>query len=116
VGNPLTRLCRHCGTRAVNRPRCLCWSCYYTPGVRQLYPPTSKFARQGVGLGNRNAPLPPEPTAALPGTPEKVAVLEARAAARVALWHPGDPVDRPPPARTRRGTLHLADLHLAVWG
>ena len=116
MGNTLTRrLCRHCGRRAVNRPRGCCWSCYYTPGVRQLYPPTSKFARQGVGNGLGHAPLPPGPTAALPGTPEKVAVLGERAAARLALWHPDDPVDRPP-ARKRRGTLHLAALHLAVWG
>ncbi len=34
--------------------------------------------------------LPPAPTAALPGTPEKVAVLRERARLRQALWHPRD--------------------------
>ena len=30
-------LCRHCSERKVTRPRGLCWKCYYTPGVRELY-------------------------------------------------------------------------------
>jgi hypothetical protein len=77
-----------------NRPRGLCWSCYYTPGVRDLYPSTSKFARRGVGDFNGRACLPPRPTAALPGTPEKVAVLIERARLRQDLWHPADaPMD-----------------------
>jgi hypothetical protein len=33
---------------------------------------------------------PCEPTAALPGTPEKVAILEERARMRQELWHPLD--------------------------
>jgi hypothetical protein len=77
-----------------NRPRGLCWSCYYTPGVREQYPSTSKFARRGVGDFNGEAKLPPQPTSALPGTPEKVAVLEQRARLGLALWHPLDaPMD-----------------------
>ena len=28
--------CRHCGKSKVNRPRGLCWTCYYTPGLRML--------------------------------------------------------------------------------
>ena len=39
-------------------------------------------------LGDK--PLPPFPTAALPGTPEKVAILEERARRGFALWHPLD--------------------------
>src|SRR5262249_29501482 len=65
-------LCRHCQRVKSNRPRGLCWSCYYTPGVRDLYPSTSKFARRGVGNFNGRSKLPPCPTDALPGTPEKV--------------------------------------------
>lgn len=38
------KACRHCGGDKVNRPRGLCWSCYYTPGVKALYPSTSKHA------------------------------------------------------------------------
>ena len=50
--------CRHCHEGPVNRPRGLCWSCYYRPGVRDLYPSTSKFARRGEGNFNGLAPLP----------------------------------------------------------
>lgn len=32
------KLCRHCGKEPANRPRGLGWSCYSTPGVRELYP------------------------------------------------------------------------------
>jgi len=83
------KICQHCMKRKVNRPRGLCWGCWYTPGVRDLYPSTSKFARQGVGV---TAPLAgaTRPTAAHPGTPEKLEVLEARAGRGEALWHAGD--------------------------
>lgn len=37
-------LCRHCAERRVNRPRGLCWVCFYTPGVRERYPVGSKYA------------------------------------------------------------------------
>jgi len=84
-----------------NRPRGLCWSCYYTPGVRELYPSTSKFARRGVKDFNGRARLP-EPTSALPGTPEKVAVLELRARLGQQLWHPLDArLSRSPTAAER---------------
>lgn len=87
-------LCRHCGQVKANRPRGLCWSCYYTPGVRAQYPSTSKFARRGLDDFNGNVALSPEPTQALPGSAEKVAILEERARLRQALWHPLDaPMD-----------------------
>jgi hypothetical protein len=99
-------ICKHCHQSKVNRPRGLCWSCYYTPGVKEQYPSTSKYARRGVGNFCGSAPLPPEPTTAPPGTPEKMAVLELRAKLKLALWHPldaqyeGDP--RPLEAILRR--------------
>jgi hypothetical protein len=97
-------LCRHCHKAPVNRPRGLCWSCYYTPGVRELYPSTSKFARRGVGNFNGKAAPPGAPTDALPGTPEKVAILELRAKLRQELWHPLDAtLDRPAPAVAQAG-------------
>src|SRR5262245_284257 len=83
-------MCRHCKRVRSNRPRGLCWSCYYTPGVRELYPSTSKFARRGVDDFNGRAALPAAPTQAPPGSPEKVAVLEERARLRQSLWHPDD--------------------------
>lgn len=82
--------CRHCKKGLVNRPRGLCWGCYYTPGVKELYPSTSKYARRGNGGGMAGLPLAPETTAALPGTAEKVAVMAARSAAGFAIFHPKD--------------------------
>jgi hypothetical protein len=55
-----------------------------------MYPSTSKFARRGVDDFNGQPKLPPTPTTALPGTPEKVAVLMERARLGLALWHPLD--------------------------
>jgi hypothetical protein len=83
-------LCRHCRSAPISRPRRLCWSCYYKPGVRELYPGNSKFGRRGVGNFSGNAPLPAAPTKAVPGTAEKVAVLEQRAEMKESLWHPED--------------------------
>lgn len=86
-------MCRHCQGGPANRPRGLCWVCYYQPGVRDRYPSTSKFARRGLGNFNGQSALP-SPTRALPGSPEKVAILEQRALARLSLWHPLDaPMD-----------------------
>lgn len=82
--------CKHCHKNKVNRPRGLCWTCYYTPGVKEQHPSTSKYARRGEGNFNGNAPTPPEPTTAAPGTPEKMAVLAMRAKLKQALWHPDD--------------------------
>jgi len=83
-------LCRHCHAAPISRPRRLCWSCYYTPGVRGRYPSASRFARQGLGLSQHSRPLPASPTTALPGSPEKIAALEERALLGLALWHPDD--------------------------
>jgi hypothetical protein len=48
---PHRPLCRHCHERPVSRPLGLCRTCYYTPGVRELYPSTSKFAPKGDRSG-----------------------------------------------------------------
>ena len=83
-------VCRRCAKCKVNRPRGLCWSCYYTPGVKERFPSTSKYARRGIGNFNGNAPLAAVPTTAVPGTPEKLAVLEERARKKRAIFHPAD--------------------------
>lgn len=83
-------ICRHCHKSKVNRPRGLCWTCYYTDGVKDQYPSTSKYARRGEGNFSGLAPLPPLPTTAPPGTAEKMAVMQERARAKYALWHPLD--------------------------
>jgi hypothetical protein len=80
--------CRHCRERSVSRARGLCHACYSMPNVRDLYPArVTTFSRRGPGAGYRNAPPPDRPTNALPGSPEKIAVLEERVEAGEALWH-----------------------------
>ena len=87
-------MCRNCQRVQSNRPRGLCWSCYYKPGVREKYPSTSKYARRGVSDFNGRPAVAAQPTGAVPGTPEKVAVLEERARLGLSLWHPYDaPMD-----------------------
>lgn len=83
-------LCQHCRKCNVNRPRGLCWSCYYKPGIRDQYPSTSKYARRGVGNFCGSAPTPGLPTEAIPGSEEKIAILMDRALNRQSLWHPDD--------------------------
>lgn len=83
-------LCRHCQKVKSNRPRGLCWSCYYRPGVRDQYPSTSKYARRGVSDFNGQTKVSGEPTAALPGSEDKVAILAERARLGLSLWHPRD--------------------------
>lgn len=83
-------LCQHCHQHRISRPRKLCWACYYRPGIRDLHPSTSKFARRGVANVTGDRPLPAFATGALPGTPEKIAVLAERAERRQSLWHPED--------------------------
>jgi len=83
-------ICKNCRTNKVNRPRGLCWNCYYTPGVRDRFPSTSKYARRGEGNFTGNAPFDATPTCHAPGTPEKLAVMAERAKRKLALWHPLD--------------------------
>ena len=83
-------ICKHCRKTKVNRPRGLCWTCYYTPGIKDQYPSTSKYARRGEGnISGAGSPAP-TPTMAAPGTPEKMAILEERVRLKQALWHPAD--------------------------
>ena len=83
-------LCRHCHFGPVSRPRGLCWHCYYSPGLRDLYPSTSKYGRKGIGNFCGNAPLPALPTDAPPGSAAKIEVLIERAEKHQTLWHPDD--------------------------
>lgn len=82
-------LCQHCHVKNVNRPRGLCHTCYYTPDVLALYPSTSIHAHVGHGVKVGKARRA-YPTAALPGTPEKVAVMERRAKRGQAIFHAAD--------------------------
>lgn len=71
--------------------------CAQQPGLRLLYPSTSKYARRApVADFMGRAPLP-DPTTAAPGSPEKIAILQERARSRVALHHPRDVMLEPYP-------------------
>ncbi len=83
-------ICRHCKKSKVCRPRGLCWTCYYRPGVKEMYPSTSKYARRGVGNFAGQAPLPKRSTNARPGSEEKIAILMERALLKQSLFHPDD--------------------------
>lgn len=90
-------LCRHCQQKKANRPRGLCCRCYYTPGLKEHYPSTSRYARRHSALEDfeGRAPLPRRSTDTTPGTEEKIRVLEERAAAGLSLFHPRDNLYRP---------------------
>jgi len=95
--------CCHCRRAPKRRPRGLCWNCYYTPGVRDLYPTTSKYGRRGPGVGKRGTMLPPFATSAVPGSPEKILVLTQRLEQGFVLWHPDDATLEEPAALAEAG-------------
>ncbi len=88
-------VCQHCGDpkRPVNRPRGLCWKCYYTPGVQDLYGAKCKvFAAPDSSLAD-SAPDPPTPEMLDIG--ERVAAYAKRAAAGLPLFTQGEPIVEP---------------------
>ncbi len=76
--------CRVCG-RIGTRPRGLCWSCFEDEAIRRTVTPQ---CNRGITSGHGR--LPAKPTQALPGSEEKILVLEERAARGEALFHPLD--------------------------
>jgi hypothetical protein len=84
----LTR-CRHCCKGRINRPRGLCWNCYYAPGVRDLYPTDPVYGHRGI-CSSGERPAPANPTHHPPGTPGKLDVMVARAEAGEHIHHPDD--------------------------
>lgn len=80
---PPRPLCRHCGHRLVCRPLGLCWTCYHTAGVRELY----GWRPREV---NHAPKLPPRPTTAVPGTEAKIRVMRRRAEDGFMVCHPAD--------------------------
>jgi hypothetical protein len=66
----------------------------------------------GIGCGGYRLPL--HATSAEPGSPEKVAVLEARAKRRVSLFHPADRRDSIEPSCHRPQYYRLSLPRKAV--
>lgn len=83
--------CVHCRRHCAYASRRLCWTCSKAPGVRDRYPmvrATSSYRAPEppkVAAGAR-----PEPTRALPGTPEKVQVIFERLWSGLPLWDERD--------------------------
>ncbi len=83
-------LCRHCQVAVCCRPRGLCWACFGRTEIRNSHPvAVNKFTRRGTGLGRTHV-APRFPTTAVPGSPEKIAVLAERALAGELLFHRQD--------------------------
>lgn len=80
-------LCRHCRTRPTNRCRGLCNVCYYTPGVRDLYPADHRYRLSPDFFGGYALATP---TAARPGTPEKMEAMAERVRLKKAVFNPAD--------------------------
>jgi hypothetical protein len=81
--------CRNCGNKA-NRPRGLCSPCYESREIRARFPSVSPCAYVcGTEFLGR-VPLAEEPTAANPGTEEKIRVMTERVRNRQAVFHPQD--------------------------
>lgn len=87
---PTRPVCRHCRRGTANRARGLCWGCYQDPGVRALYPSTSKYAVRGLGNGNRAAPPAAQPTSMPAGTLARMREYRRRLLRGESLHHPGD--------------------------
>lgn len=84
--------CVHCRSNLVQRPRGLCVRCYSDLDIRLATPCKLPYGNRGLRLDN-DGPTPtdlPTPTTAIPGTPEKIAILRERAASRKLLFHPED--------------------------
>ena len=112
-------LCVHCGKfrQSAAWPGCvLCHRCRLTPEVRALYPSRSKYRNRGRGLGICSKGRPAQPTAAPPGSDEKIDVLEARAEEHVDLFHEQDQVDRRHYTRTRTRAEYLPQMFRLLIG
>ncbi len=83
--------CRHCHAGpAVVRRRGLCDRCYHDPTIRRHYAKVTPRRANRQPDCYRVAPIPDEPTAALPGSKAKMKVMRLRLAKRQRLQHPGD--------------------------
>jgi hypothetical protein len=81
-------VCRHCSRRPASRARGLCNPCHKDRGVRALYP--DGRANPGHAADRYGPSRPPEPTAAVPGSEERLRVLMGRAERGEAMKHPAD--------------------------
>jgi hypothetical protein len=105
---PISPRCRHCGIFKQTRPRGLCRKCHKNKGIRRLYGPVSAHGRRTPVWQDKVGPrsLPPEPTAARPGSVEKMLVLQHRISRGYKPWHPLDAPCDPEIAHSRPVAAH----------
>lgn len=84
--------CRHCGKyKAAFQRKGLCYRCSTTPEIRRQYATASPFGRRGTSEPmEMDRPAPKHPTAAPPGSSDKLRVMVQRAEAGCSLFHPED--------------------------
>ena len=86
----LTKTCPQCRqTYTGVAVRGVCWACFKDPNRRPAPSIDGKPANRS-GVERRQGRLPADPTPFLPGTPEKVRVMEWRASRRESCFHPDD--------------------------
>jgi hypothetical protein len=97
--------CLNCGRTTKGHGRGLCQRCYTRRAIRRRFP----VLRPSRGGSLPSLPAVPlaialQPTPHLPGSEAKMAVLAARFAAGVELFHPLDAAvpEDPPPGRANR--------------
>lgn len=85
----MAQSCEHCGKSGWNYARGLCRKCWERPETRKKYA-KSKYA---VNPSQYRSGIVRKPTVlalAIPGSEDKIRMLEARVAAREELFHPMD--------------------------
>lgn len=82
-------VCRECRRNSSIHSRGLCRRCFRTPSILARYPAQSVYIPQAEAGRSGCAGLP-EPTSAIPGSDEKIAILAERASKLQELHHPLD--------------------------
>src|SRR5262249_319290 len=87
-------VCLECKRRPGDRRRGLCWSCFRSKKVRMKFPSFATCPqlrpRGHKALSRKRREDAARPTGALPGTPEKILILQLRACCRLPLFVAGD--------------------------
>ena len=104
----MKKKCLHCHRLSHIRRRGLCCRCTRA-GLAKAYPRLREIGF--VDFCGEAAS--PQPTKALPGTSEKIAILRQRAEQKLSLHHPEDPKLMPSPQMTTR-TASL-DPEIRLW-
>lgn len=85
--------CKHCGKVGLTRSRGLCYACYQNYEIRKQYGSYTKVpfgSEFNLDSRSRPLPLPDQPTEAVPGSEQKVAIMEQRLQSGRSIFHPHD--------------------------